>query len=227
MKKPFLILIFLILVCLLVGVVSAGTLPVIPSNTSAKQLGGAYNAYTFASGDDTFEVFTVVPLTTQDTAYPIEFFYTLFLLSFGCLLLGVHYTSYKDHVPSIAILACGVLAFGGFLICAVMLPYTAQLYVDQQVLQNVDKSGVPVGNNSVYINQVADYRASTFHAYVCWGLSIAGFVEMILGALSFIGWFQRKGIKDASRGKYIETDIEDDEMARPKKKFSRVNKDEW
>ena len=211
------ILLFFIVV-LLVGCVSA-SYPVNTSNTSAEQLGGLYNAYSFANGDDTFEIFTAIPLTVQNIVYPLEFWYASWYLSWGCLILGIILASKKDHVPSIAITACGVLAFGGFLVCTFMLPYTASMLIDVQVLQNVDKFGVPVGNNSVYITQVADYRASPAHAYICWGLSVAGFIEMILGALSFIGWFHRKGIRDAANGKYLETDIEDEAADRKRGKY--------
>lgn len=169
-------------------------------------MGGLYNSYSFVNGDDTFEVFTVVPLTVQDVVYPLEFWYTVWWISWVCLILGILMTVFNDRIPSIAITAFGVLAFGGFLICAFMLPYTAQIYIDQQVIQNVDKAGVSLGNNSIYITQVADYRASPVHAYICWGLSIAGFIEMILGALSFFGWFARKGVGSAQKGDYLETD---------------------
>lgn len=207
MKKPLLILIFLVLLACLIGTVSAsGPFMVNPLNNSAEQLGGLYNAYHFANGDDTFEVFTAVPLTVQNTAYPLEFWYAAWWLSWACLILGILMTAFKDRVPSMAIMSFGLLAWGGFLICAFMLPYTASLLVDVQILQNVDKAGVPVGNNSIYITQVADYRASTPHAYICWGLSIAGFVEFILGVLSLIGWFQRRGLSLAAQGVYVETE---------------------
>lgn len=185
--------------------------PVNTSNSSAVQLGGFYNAYTFANGDDKFEIFTAIPLTVQEIVYPLEFWYACWYFSWICLILGILMTAFRTHVPSLAIVAFGILAFGGFLICAVMLPYTATMHIDTQVIQNFNKDGTSTGNNSVYVTQVADYRASTVHAWICWGLSVAGFVEMILGTLSFIGWFHRKGIKDAGKGKYLETDVEDDE----------------
>lgn len=203
---------FLVALVLVIGFASAAApIYIYPDNTSAHQLGGAYSAYTFASGDDTFEVFTVVPLTVQGIVYPLEFWYAAWYLSWLCLILAILMTVFNDRVPAIAITAFGVLAFGGFLICAFMLPYTASMTIDVQILQNVDKLGVPIGNNSIYITQVADYRASPVHAWICYGLAIAGFIEMILGVLSFFGWFHRKGLKDAKNGKYLETDHEDDD----------------
>ncbi|MDD4391074.1 MAG: hypothetical protein PHW03_09840 [Eubacteriales bacterium] len=181
-------------------------IPFNPSNTSAEQLGGLYNPYVFANGDDTFEVFTVVPLTTQNVAYPIEIFYAVFFVGVLFLAIGVIATSKSDSVPSLTITACGIIVFGCFMICALMLPYTAYLHVNEQVIQNVDKFGVGTGNNSVYITQIADYRASTWMSWMCYGFSIAGLIMMILGTLSFIGWFARKGIRDAANGKYLETE---------------------
>ena len=217
MKKPLLIVLLALLVAMLVQPACA-SYPVNISNTSAQQLGGAYNAYTFTNGDDTFEIFTVVPLTVQDIVYPLEFWYASWWLSWACLILGILMTTFKDRVPSTAVTAFGLLAFGGFLICAFMLPYTASMYVDTQVVQNFNKDGTSTGNNSVYITQVADYRASTPHAWICYGLSVAGFIEMVLGTLSYIGWFQRRGLHDAGKGKYIETEDGDIENTRFQKK---------
>ena len=200
------------LLLLIVGFASAmEPMMITPNNASANQLGGAYNAYEFANGDDTFRVFTVVPLTVQDIVFPLEFWYSSWYLSWLCLILGILMTVFKDRVPSMAIVAFGLLAFGGFLICAFMLPYTASMFVTTEVIQNVDKLGVATGNNTVYITQVADYRASPVHAWICYGMSMAAFIMTILGTLSYIGWFHRKGFKEATRGKYIETDVDDDE----------------
>lgn len=205
MKKPLLILLLVLVAASMAMPVSASYLVNI-SNTSAQQLGGAYNAYEFANGDDKFEIFTVVPLTVQGIVYPLEFWYASFYISWLCLILGILMTVFKDRVPSTAIVAFGLLAWGGFMICAFMLPYTASMYVDTQVVQNFNKDGTSTGNNSVYITQVADYRASPPHAYICYGLSVAGFIEMVLGALSYTGWFQSKGLRDAGKGKYVETE---------------------
>jgi hypothetical protein len=209
MKGLSRILLLMAVIALLVPFTSAaGPFIANTSNTSVQQMGGLFNSYTFVNGDDTFEVFTAVPLTVQDNVYPLEFWYASWYLSWLCLILGILMTVFRDRVPSIAIMAFGILAFGGFLICALMLPYTASMLIDVQVIQNVDKMGVSLGNNSVYITQVADYRASTPHAWICWGLSVAGFVELVLGVLSLLGWLKLEGIGRAQRGEYLETDGE-------------------
>lgn len=185
---------------------AGNTIPFVPNNTSAVQLGGAYNAYTFLNGDDTFEIFTLIPLTTQDVAFPIEMFYSLFFIGILFLAIGVIATAKSDSVPSLTITACGLIVFGVFLVCALMLPYVAYLHVNEQIVQNVDEAGVSTNNNSIYITQIADYRGSTWMCWLCYGFSVAGFIMMLLGALSFIGWFARKGIRDAANGKYLETE---------------------
>lgn len=205
----------LIIICLLciaasIPIVSA-SYPVNTSNTSAQQLIGPYNPYTFVNGDDTFEVFALVPFTTEGLVYPQELWDMLFLVSWGCLLLGIIFASKKDHVPSIAITACGVLAMGGFFICAMMLPLTGTSEINVQVVPKILASGASAGNNTVYMTQYVNYPHSPEIAYLCWGLGVAGFIELILGALSFLGVFQRKGLAQSQRGDYLEQDIDGQE----------------
>jgi hypothetical protein len=81
-----------------------------------------------------------------------------------------------------------------------MAPYVATHAVISQVV-----------SGTIYVTEINTYLFSPWVGYAMWGGGVAGFVMFILGGLSFIGWFHRKGIKDARNGKYIETDVEGDE----------------
>lgn len=200
-----------ILAMLLVAGAASAVSPIaiFPNNSSAQQLTGLYNPYVFSAGDDTVEAFTSVPFSLEGSAYPLDFWTYLFLISFGMLVLGILLASIHTHIPSMGITAFGILAMGGFAICAMMSPYVADVHVEHNVLQNVDKLGVPIGNNSVYLTQTAVYPLSPAIAQICWGLMIAGFLESVLGALSYFGWFIKTGQNKANRGEYIETDGDD------------------
>lgn len=170
--------------------------------------GNVSGNYTFTSGSDNVNVLVNVPLTTESVAFPVDIFYFFAILGSISLFIGVICTAKSDSVPSIAILSCGLIAMGSFFIAAFMSPYVAIQTINQDIT-----IGTP---NNIYITLINTYIFSPWVGVAMGGAGVAGFLMALLGGLSFIGWFHRKGIRDASRGKYIESDVEDDEPVKGK-----------
>jgi uncharacterized membrane protein len=205
MRKIFPLLV-LVAVLFLCGVVFAD------QPTPFAPLSNVTGNYTIYQGNDWWEITTNMPLTSQDTVYPETLFYIIVLIGVAFLFLAVIFISLNTHVPSIAILMCGFVTFGTELAAAKMAPYVGYSQLFSQVVPTMTNSTVAVNaTHTVYLNHVIVYTLSSSFAYACWGLCVAGGVVAIAGGLSFLGWFQRKGVKDAKNGKYLETDIENDE----------------
>jgi len=83
-----------------------------------------------------------------------------------------------------------------------MAPYTASI-----IVSHIINPGT--GGNTVYVTESAVYVFSPQHAQICWGLFVAGFVEAVLGTLSFFGYFLKTGQGKANKGEYMEHDGED------------------
>jgi len=163
-------------------------------------IGGVVGNGTFNTSGVDITVYANIPTTTEDVAYPASLFYAIAAIGALMSLLAIWFISHHDNVPSIAILCCGAIIFATFLIDAFMAPYVASTVVAQQVC--VD---------TMYVTTINTYLFSPWVSYMCWGMATFGLLVTIAGALSFLGWFQRKGMKNAKKGKYLETDFDDDE----------------
>lgn len=198
MRGYNLILLLLLIISAIPSIAYAA--PVVPfGNDSAISAN-----YTITSGWDQIRIFTNVPLTTEDVAFPIKIFYFFAVFGFAALLLGIVFVANDSYVPSLAILSCGILAMACFFIAATMAPYVATSTITNDFVANTT-------TNTIYITEINTYVFSSWVGNAMWGGAVAGLVMTILGTLSFIGWFHRKGLKDAARGKYVETDVQDDE----------------
>ena len=173
------------------------------SDTNQSAYGNVSGNYTTIIGADNVHILVNVPLTMEDIAFPTDIFYFFAILGSASLLIGTAYTAKSNSVPSIAILSCGLIAMGAFFIAAMLSPYVATQTINQDIV-----CGIP---NDIYITLINTYVFSPWVALAMVGGGAAGLLMSILGGLSFIGWFHRKGIKDASRGKYLESDVEDDQ----------------
>lgn len=204
-------LFYLLILLLVVPPISATS----ESFTNVAMNGAATN-YTYQVGNDQLEAIVNVPTTIEDVAYPVEFFYIFLAAGIGILLYGIWFATRPDYIPSMGIIACGFLALGIFFALAEMAPYVATTSVIQQIVPTVAASGATPLNatNTIYLTTVNNYVFSSWVGYMMWGGGVAGLVEAILGSLAYIGWFHRKGLKNAQKGKYIETDVEDDEPAK-------------
>jgi len=169
----------------------------------ATAFGNVSGNYTSTTGTDNIHVLVNFPLTMENVAFPLDIFYFFAILGSAALLIGIAYTAKSDSVPSVAILSCGLLAMGAFFVAAMLSPYVASQTINQDIV-----CGTP---NDIYITSINTYVFSPWVALAMGGGGAAGLLMSILGGLSFIGWFHRKGIKDASRGKYLESDVEDDQ----------------
>ena len=188
----------LLLVMLLLALVVS---PVLATNAA---YGGVLTNYTNTSGGVNIETRVNIPLTVEDVAYP-EWLWVLFaLVGIGAIAYSISLIARNDGVPSIAIVMCGIFAFGAFLICAYMAPYVASIDVTKDVVIGCDNE-----SDQIFIEQSVTYLFSPWVGWACWGGAIAGFIIAVAGTLSFFGWFHRKGMSEAKRGSYIETDAGD------------------
>lgn len=187
MTRKYFILVLLALVSILVTPASA--------DSSVAPYGGVLSNNSYNASTAAINVYTNIPLTTEGIAYPPLLFYLFVAAGFISLMAGVWLVARSENVPSIAILMCGVFAFGAFAIAAFMAPYVASTAITQQML-----------DSTMYISSINTYIFSPWVSQACWGGAIAGFIEAVAGTLSFFGWFHRKGMNDAKRGAYIETD---------------------
>jgi len=173
-------------------------------------LGNVTGNYTLSQGNDIMEINTNMPLSSSDVVYSEVLWYIIILIGVAFLVLAAVFVARSDNVPSIAILMCGVITAGVEAAAAYMTPLVGYAQVFSQVIPTVAANGAYILNssNTIYINHVIVYTEGIFAAYACGGLAIAGGVVATAGALSFWGVFQRKGLAQAQKGNYLETDIQ-------------------
>ena len=210
MKIRYLLYLIVLLLCF----------PHVSAAFSNVPMSGVGANYTSLIGNDLLETFTNIPVTLENVAFPVEFFYILLVAAFGILLFGIWFATRPEYIPANGIIACGLLAMGLFFSLAMMSPYVSTTTVTQLIVPTTGASGSITLNatNTLYLTTVNVYQFSSWVAYMMWGGGVAGLIEAILGSLAYLGWFHRKGLKNALKGKYIETDVEDDE---PQKMFNQ------
>jgi hypothetical protein len=185
MKKILLLLIFLL---------------VIPFSVHAQQsaYGNVSGNYIVPAGSDTAIINTNIPITLEDSAYPLDIFYFFAIIGVIGIFGGIWFSSRPDQIPCNAIIACGILACGAFYIASVMAPLVAVQQFSTDIT-NVQPATIYLTETNIYV----------FSPWVSWAMdggAIAGFIVALLGTLSYLGWFSRKGLKDAWNGKYLETE---------------------
>lgn len=119
-----------------------------------EQYGGAGENYTVPNVS--VNVFTILPLSAMDVAYPQELFYAILFVAGICLLLDIMFFASRDGVPVMASIITSVVGFGLFLACAAMSPLVARFSV--------------VVTDTQIIN-VATYLFSPWVAYACSGMA--------------------------------------------------------
>ena len=142
-----------------------------------------------------------IPLTVEEVAYPDWLFALLAIAGLVFVGYAISLIARNESVPSIAILMCGIFAFGIFVICAVMAPYVASIDITKDVVIGCNNE-----SDQIFIEQSVTYLLSPWVGWACWGGALAGLLIAIAGGLSFLGWFNRTGMNEAKRGQYIETD---------------------
>jgi hypothetical protein len=210
MKIRYLLYLLVLLLCL----------PHVAASFDNTPMAGVGANFTSSIGNDLMESFVNIPVTMEDVAFPVALFYILMVLAFGILLFGIWFATRPEYIPANGIISCGILAMGLFFALAMMSPYVSTTTVTQLIVPTTGSSGSITLNatNTLYLTTVNVYQFSSWVAYMMWGGGVAGLVEAILGALAYLGWFHRKGLKNAQKGKYVETDVEDDE---PQKMFNQ------
>ncbi len=131
-------------------------------------------------------VYTILPLTLHEAAYPIELFYLLFVLAIMFLVYVITCLASSDGVPVRSMVLASALSWTLFLICAFLAPLTADIYVVA---------------SSIQITNVAVYVFSPPIMYICYGLWLIMFVLMWYGVLL---WYRmlalnQKRISDPNR----------------------------
>lgn len=199
---PLIVVTVLFALFLLPGIVAADqTLPFTP-------MGNVTGNYTLQQGNDQWIVNTNIPLSTEDICYPMVVWLILVLIGVSFIFLAVIFIARSDNVPSIAILMCGIIAFGIGYAASVMAPLVGEVRTYLDVLPSSTSGVVANLTNTVYLNTVIVYTASPWMSYACWGIGTAGFVIAVAGVLSFFGVFQRKGLAQAQKGDFLEQDVQ-------------------
>ena len=179
MKKPALIL--LILLCFVICIPSVQAGQVLPFSPPGNVTGN----YTYAQGNDFFEVNTNFPISSQDVVYPDWLFGMMLVFIVITVYFGLMFIA-KDPAPWVNVIACGVLIFGLGLSAAVMAPLVGYTQVFHQVIPLVSASGATALNstNTVYVDEIVVYTMGIWTSYACYGIAIGGgFVFMIAGVL--------------------------------------------
>ena len=171
-------------------------------------MGNVTGNYTLQQGNDQWIVNTNIPLSTEDICYPMVVWLILVLIGVSFIFLAVIFIARSDNVPSIAILMCGIIAFGIGYAASVMAPLVGEVRTYLDVLPSSTSGVVANLTNTVYLNTVIVYTASPWMSYACWGIGAAGFVIAVAGVLSFFGVFQRKGLAQAQKGDFLEQDVQ-------------------
>ena len=118
---PLIVVTVLFALFLLPGIVAADqTLPFTP-------MGNVTGNYTLQQGNDQWIVNTNIPLSTEDICYPMVVWLILVLIGVSFIFLAVIFIARSDNVPSIAILMCGIIAFGIGYAASVMAPLVGEV----------------------------------------------------------------------------------------------------
>ena len=165
-------------------------------------MGNVTGNYSFIQGTDNVVVNTNIPVSTEDVCYPEEIWILIVLSGIAFIFLAAVFVARSDNVPSIAILMCGMIAFGLGYAASEMAPLVGRVDTFSQVVQGAS-------SNSIYLSSMVVYTTSPWMSYACWGIGIAGIIVAIAGVLSFFGVFQRKGLAQAQKGNFLEQDVAD------------------
>jgi hypothetical protein len=114
-------------------------------------------------------VYSIIPITTTDLAYPQELFYVIFGLGTLLLLVNIFFICQRV-VPASPMAISGIVGFGAYLISAYMAPLTAKLSI--------------VVTSSQIIN-VATYIFSPWVSYLCLGLATVNLLFFGYGVLRY------------------------------------------
>ena len=181
---------------LLVAVCLVGIIP-LTSAVPVDAYTGVMQNYTNTNGTVPVQILVNVPISNEDTVYPEWLFVFMGIVGVSFLIYSASLIARPDTIPSISMVYSGIIAFGSFLSMAMMSPLVGMTNVFSSVV-----------NGTVYVTQTATFTLSPWVSYACWGFAIAGFIVVVAGVLSFFGWLNRKGIGDAQKGNYLETDGE-------------------
>jgi hypothetical protein len=133
---------------------------------------------------------TNIPLTMEDVAFPPLLFYLFVAIGMLSVFAGIWFIARPDQIPSYAIMACGLFAFGAFLIAAFMAPLVAASGSTVHIVPNGT-------TNTVYVTEVNTYLFSAWVGYAMWGGSIAGLIILVLGTLSMFRTNKEKSIEQS------------------------------
>ena len=117
-------------------------------------------------------VFTYLPLSASDIAYPQDLWYVMLAAAIISMILTVWFlTKKRNDIPVKAMFCTTTVSFGLFMMLAFMAPMTAKLTVVVTATQIIN---------------VATYIFSPWVSYLMWGLCA---VNLILMFYCFILWF--------------------------------------
>ena len=178
MRKPALILLILLCFAICVPLVQADQ--VLPFSPPDNVTGN----YTYAQGNDFFEVNTNFPISSQDVVYPDWLFGMMLVFIVITVYFGLVFIS-KDPAPWVSVIACGVLIFGLGLSAAMMAPLVGYTQVFHQIVPLVSGGATALNStNTVYVNEIIVYTMGTWTAYACYGIAVGGgFIFMVAGVL--------------------------------------------
>jgi hypothetical protein len=171
------------------------------AQTNVSAYGGVMELSSNTSGNDTLQIRTNIPLTVEDIAYPDWLFAIIAVIGLIFLVASIWFISRPDDVPIIAMLMSGFITAGCYTACAMMAPYVASIQVTRDIVVGTD------GSNTIYVTQSVTYLLSPWVGWACWGMALAGGIVVIAAALSWAGYLDMKGLKAASEGRYLETDM--------------------
>jgi hypothetical protein len=160
MRKPALILLIFLCLAICVSFVQADQpVPFAP-------LSNVTGYYNFTQGNDSWQVNTDFPISSQDIVYPDWLFGMMLAFIFVTICFGLVFIS-KDPAPWVSVIACGVIVFGLGLSAALMAPLVGYTEVYHQVI-----SGAV--SNTVYVNEIVVYTLGSWIGWACYGLAIGG-----------------------------------------------------
>lgn len=166
MRKPALILLIVLCLAICVSIVQADQpLPFSPP-------GNVTGNYTYMQGNDSWQVNTDFPISSQDIVYPDWLFGMMLAFIFVTICFGLVFIS-KDPAPWVSVIACGVIVFGLGLSAAMMAPLVGYTEVYHQVI-----SGTL--SNTVYVNEIVVYTMGSWIGWGCLGLAIGGGLIFII-----------------------------------------------
>jgi hypothetical protein len=195
MKRPALILLILLCFVTCIPLVQAGqgqTLPFSPP-------GNVTGNYTYAQGNDFFEINTNFPISSQDVVYPDWLFGMMLVFIVITVYFGLVFIR-EDPAPWVSVIACGVLIFGLGLSAAMMAPLVGYTQVFHQVIPLVTSNGATSLNstNTVYVDEIIVYTMGIWTSYACYGIAVGGgLIFMVAGVL--LQMKEAKRIADAEQ----------------------------